>query len=327
MNQWPNPFIEQRADPFILRHGGEYYFIASVPEYDRLEIRRATTLAGLRDAMPVVVWRKPEQGPMSELIWAPELHNIDGTWVIWFAAAATQTLDTIGMFQHRMFALTCDNPDPLAGRWVERGQVKTPFDTFALDATTFSHQGKHWYLWAQKAPDIDGNSNLYLAELENPWSIKGEPVMLSRPEFDWECRGFLVNEGPAVITHGTRLFVSYSASATDENYCMGLLWINLEDDPLQAANWHKSPQPVFTTSYENCQYGPGHNSFTQTEEGEDVLVYHARNYTEIEGDPLYDPNRHTRLKLIRWNENGMPDFGTPPADTLTLTSHKSSVMP
>jgi GH43 family beta-xylosidase len=28
-----------------------------------------------------------------------------------------------------------------------------------------------------------------------------------------------------------------------------------------------------------------------------VLVYHARNYTEIEGDPLYDPNRHTRLKL------------------------------
>lgn len=47
-----------------------------------------------------------------------------------------------------------------------------------------------------------------------------------------------------------------------------------------------------------------------------MLVYHARNYTEIEGDPLYDPNRHTRLKLIRWNENGMPDFGIPPANTL-----------
>lgn len=35
MNQWPNPFIEQRADPFILRDGSHYYFIASVPEYDR----------------------------------------------------------------------------------------------------------------------------------------------------------------------------------------------------------------------------------------------------------------------------------------------------
>lgn len=60
----------------------------------------------------------------------------------------------------------------------------------------------------------------------------------------------------------------------------------------------------------------GHNSFTQTPEGEDVLVYHARNYTEIEGDPLYDPNRHTRLKLVSWREDGMPDFGIPPADTL-----------
>jgi GH43 family beta-xylosidase len=316
MNNWPNPFIEQRADPFILHHEGAYYFIASVPEYDRLEIRRAADIAGLRTAEPVVVWRKPDSGPMSQLIWAPELHCIDGTWVIYFAATHTHDLDELGMFQHRMFALTCDDADPLTSAWQERGQVKTPFDTFALDATTFMHQGKQWYLWAQKAPDIAGNSNLYLAELENPWTLKGQPVMLSKPEFDWECRGFLVNEGPAVIVHGNRLFVSYSASATDENYCMGLLWIDLDADPMQASNWHKSPQPVFTTSYENRQYGPGHNSFTQTPDGRDVLVYHARNYTEIEGDPLYDPNRHTRLKLIHWHENGMPDFGVPHADSL-----------
>ncbi|MCS2151857.1 family 43 glycosylhydrolase [Scandinavium goeteborgense] len=316
MSHWPNPFIEQRADPFILRHDGLYYFIASVPEYDRLEIRRAADIDGLRTAEPVVVWRKPDSGPMSQLIWAPELHRIDGTWVIYFAATHTHDLDALGMFQHRMFALTCDDADPLTGMWWEKGQVKTQFDTFALDATTFEHQGKHWYLWAQKAPDIAGNTNLYLAELENPWTIKGNPVMLSKPEFDWECRGFLVNEGPAVLVHHDKLFVSYSASATDENYCMGLLWIALDADPMQASNWHKLPQPVFTTSDENKQYGPGHNSFTQTPDGDDVLVYHARNYTEIEGDPLYDPNRHTRLKLIRWKENGMPDFGIPHADSL-----------
>lgn len=316
MQNWPNPFIEQRADPFILRHQGEYYFIASVPEYDRLEIRRATTLEGLRDAPGVVVWRKPDSGPMSHLIWAPELHFIDGRWVIYFAAAHTQAFDTLGMFQHRMFVLECADSDPLQGQWVERGQLKTQFDSFALDATTFAHQGKQWYLWAQKDPTIPGNTNLYLAELENAWTIKGQPVMLSKPELEWECRGFLVNEGPAVIRHGEKLFVTYSASATDENYCIGLLWIDIKADPLEVANWHKSPQPVFTTSRENRQFGPGHNSFTQTPEGEDVLVYHARNYTEIEGDPLYDPNRHTRLKLIHWQENGMPDFGIPPADNL-----------
>lgn len=315
MKNWPNPFIEQRADPFILRHEGEYYFIASVPEYDRLEIRRSTTLEGLRDAPGVVVWRKPDSGPMSHLIWAPELHVIDGKWVIYFAAAHTQAFDALGMFQHRMFVLECADSDPQRGKWVERGQLKTQFDSFALDATTFSHQDRQWYLWAQKDPAIPGNTNLYLAELENAWTIKGSPVMLSKPELEWECRGFLVNEGPAVIRHGDKLFVTYSASATDENYCIGLLWIDVKADPQEAANWHKSPQPVFTTSWDNRQFGPGHNSFTQTPEGEDVLVYHARNYTEIEGDPLYDPNRHTRLKLIRWQENGMPDFGIPHADS------------
>lgn len=28
MKTWPNPFIEQRADPYILRHQDSYYFIA-----------------------------------------------------------------------------------------------------------------------------------------------------------------------------------------------------------------------------------------------------------------------------------------------------------
>ena len=29
MQTWPNPFIEQRADPYILYHEGQYYFISS----------------------------------------------------------------------------------------------------------------------------------------------------------------------------------------------------------------------------------------------------------------------------------------------------------
>ncbi len=98
---WPNPFITQRADPFILRHGAGYYFIASVPEYDRLELRHATTLAGLREAPAVTVWRKPDQGEYSELIWAPELHHINGQWVIYFAAAPSREIKE-GLFQHRM---------------------------------------------------------------------------------------------------------------------------------------------------------------------------------------------------------------------------------
>jgi len=60
--------------------------------------------------------------------------------------------------------------------------------------------------------------------------------------------------------------------------------------------------------------GPGHNSFTVNENGEDVLIYHCHNYKEINGDPLYDPNRHTRAQVFHWNEDGTPNFGVPVND-------------
>lgn len=67
-----------------------------MPEYDRLAIRRADSLEDLGNAEEVVVWRKPDTGPMSQLIWAPELHHIDGKWYIYFAATHTQALDELG---------------------------------------------------------------------------------------------------------------------------------------------------------------------------------------------------------------------------------------
>ncbi|CAI0947445.1 family 43 glycosylhydrolase [Serratia quinivorans] len=314
MRNYPNPLIEQRADPFVLRHSdGYYYFTASVPEYDRLELRRARSLSELAQASPTVVWQKPQQGPMSHLIWAPELHFINGKWYLYFAAAHSPEIAG-GLFQHRMFALECSAANPLTGDWVEKGRIYTHIDSFSLDATHFEYRGQHYYLWAQKDPAIPGNSNLYLAEMEDPWTLKGRPVMLSQPELPWETVGFSVNEGPAVITHGQRIFISYSASATDENYCLGLLWADIDSDITDAAQWHKLDQPVFRTSVKNRQFGPGHNSFTLDEQGRDILVYHARNYTEIEGDPLYDPNRHTRIKPLEWDEEGMPVLGEPPAD-------------
>jgi len=84
---------------------------------------------------------------------------------------------------------------------------------------------------------------------------------------------------------------------------------------LDQNSWKKSPEPVFKSSEENSQYGPGHNSFSVSEDGnKDILVYHARNYKDIVGDPLYDPNRHTRAQIFNWNEDGTPNFGIPVPD-------------
>lgn len=304
------PLIEQRADPFIYKHSdGFYYFTASVPAYDRIELRRARTIDGLASAETVSVWHKPDTGPYSELIWAPEIHFNEGAWYVYFAAAPSREIKD-DLFQHRMYAIRCKDDNPLTGEWEFMGQIDTGIDTFCLDATTFTHKGQLYYMWAQKEEDIPGNSNLLIATMENPWTLSSEPVRLTIPEFEWECRGFMVNEGPAVLQRNGKVFVTYSASATDENYAMGLLWADEDADLMDPSSWHKSTKPVLVSEPKDDVFGPGHNSFTVSEDDESVLlVYHARTYTEIEGDPLWDPNRHTYVKHLRWDEDGMPVFG------------------
>lgn len=309
-----NPLVKQRADPWVYKHlDGYYYFTASVPEYDRIEVRRARTIQELPDAQPVVAWYKHEKGPMSINIWAPEIHYMKDKWYIYFAATHTaETKD--GVFDHRMYVLENESSNPLEGTWSEKGQVITAWESFALDATSFEHQGVQYYVWAQKDPKIPGNSNLYISEMCNPWTLTGPQVMISTPEHAWEIIGYKVNEGAAVLKRNGRIFMSFSCSATDFNYCMGLLIANEDSDLLNASSWTKLPYPVFQSNDDNGQYGPGHNSFTVNEDGEDVIVYHARNYKEIIGDPLYDPNRHTRVQVFHWKEDGLPDFGIPVRD-------------
>lgn len=303
---YPEPLVEKRADPYIYKHSdGYYYFTGSYPEYDRIVLRRAKTISGLKDAEETVIWEKYDSGEMSKHIWAPELHYIDGKWYIHFAAGREDDIWAI-----RPYVLECKDPNPLAGDWVEKGEVNIEFESFSLDATTFSHQGKRYLIWAQK---VNNNtvSNLYIAEMENPWTIK-EQQLLSEPEYDWEVIGFDVNEGPAVIKRNGRIFVAYSASETGHHYCMGLLSAAQDSDLLDRDSWHKKTEPVMQSSTETSLYGPGHNSFTKAEDGvTDLLVYHARPYKEIEGNPLYDPNRHGRIQELFWKENGEPYFGYP----------------
>lgn len=304
------PLIEQRADPYIHRHvDGYYYFTASVPAYDGIELRRSTTVAGLAPAKTKMIWRKADTGPCSDLIWAPEIHFNDGAWYVYFAAAPSREIKD-GLFQHRMYAISSRAENPLDGPWTFAGRIDTGMDTFCLDATTFTHRGTLYYLWAQKEQGIGGNSNLYIAPMQDPVTLAGEPTRLSIPEYDWETRGFRVNEGPAVVKHDRRIFITYSASATDENYAMGLLHADSDAALTETRSWTKSKDPVLTSSPEYNIYGPGHNSFTVAEDGStDLLVYHARTYTDIEGDPLWNPDRHTFVKPLLWDTNGMPVFG------------------
>ncbi|MGW2614936.1 family 43 glycosylhydrolase [Streptomyces sp. NPDC001500] len=321
---YTNPIAEKRADPHIYKHtDGYYYFTATVPEYDRIVLRRATTIQGLSTAQEVTVWTKHSSGVMGAHIWAPEIHFIDGKWYVYFAAGSTSDVWAI-----RMYVLEGSGANPLTATWTEKGQIKTTWESFSLDSTTFVVNGVRYLAWAQRNPSEDNNTSLFIAKLANPWTISGTPAEISRPTLSWETAGFKVNEGPAVIQHGGKVFMTYSASATDANYCLGMLTASAGADLTNPASWSKGTQPVFRTNAATSQYGPGHNSFTVSEDGRsDILVYHDRSYKDITGDPLNDPNRRTRVQKVYWKADGTPDFGIPVADGVTPKRFSSSNYP
>ena len=308
--KWNEPWILQRADPYIYRHtDGAYYFTASVPAYDGIVLRRADTLAALAQAPEVRIWEKHENGPMSEHIWAPELHFLDGCWYIYFAAGEKEDIWNI-----RPWVLACEGADPLSGKWTEKGKMRRApqdpfsFESFSLDATVFENKGQRYYVWAEKVGVGKQISNLYIAQMDTPWSLKTVQVLLTGPDYDWERVGFWVNEGPAVIKRGGRIYLTYSASETGAAYCMGMLTADEDADLLDPASWKKERYPVLASCEEKGIYGPGHNSFTTDGEGNDILVYHARTQKEITGDPLYNPNRHTMLMKVEWDSHQRPVF-------------------
>ena len=310
ITEYNTPFIEQRADPYIYRHtDGSYYFTASVPAYDCIVLRKAETLEGLQNAQETIIWRKHESGEMSQHIWAPEIHFLFGKWYIYFAAGEKDDIWKI-----RPFVLECQGDDPIKDTWVEKGKMQRSdddiysFEAFSLDATILEHKGSYYYIWAEKVSVGIQISNLYIAKMESATKLATAQVLLTTPDYDWERVDIWVNEGPAAIKHNGRIFVTYSASATGECYCMGMLSIGEDEDLLDPRAWKKERRPVLCSDREKGFYGPGHNSFTKLPDGRDVCVYHARTYLEIEGDPLYDPNRHTMLMEVKWNEQGYPVF-------------------
>ena len=304
------PWILQRADPYVYLHtDGWYYFTASIPAYDCIALRRAKSLAELPEAEEVVIWKKHESGPMSEHIWAPEIHYLFGKWYIYFAGGERDDIWNI-----RPYVLECQGDDPINDAWVEKGKMQRAagddfsFEAFSLDATVFEVNGEWYYVWAEKVGVGKQISNLYIAKMENGYTLKTVQVLLTTPDYDWERIGFWVNEGPGVVRRGNKIYLTYSASETGVDYCVGMLTADEDSDLLDPKSWVKERYPVLRTDESLEIYGPGHNSFTKDEEGNDIIVYHARKESVIVGDPLYNPNRHAMLMKVKWDENDRPVF-------------------
>ena len=319
-----NPLLPTGPDPWVTVKDGYYYYMNTVGT--NLTLWKTRSIGALGQAKKKVVWRPPVSGPYSHDLWAPELHLLGGKWYIYFAADAGTNQS------HRVWVLENPSADPLEGTWTMKGKLADPSDKWAIDPTVFENSGKLYVAWSGWEGDVNGVQSIYIAELENPWTIKGSRSRISSPEYPWEKIGdrervlkrdpeqnpaldvdeplhIDVNEGPEVLQHGDNIFMFYSASACwTDFYELGMLRARASDNLLDPASWKKSPVALFWQSPKAHAYGTGHNSFFKSPDGtQDWIIYHANP----EANQGCGNHRAPRAQPFTWKPDGTPDFGRP----------------
>jgi len=302
-----NPLLETGPDPWVVWWKGFYYY--SNTTGTNLTLRKTADITDLRHAEAKPVWT-PEPGQQwSNELWAPELHRWGHKWYIYFAGDAGDNPS------HRIYVVENDNDDPIEGTWTFKAKVSDSSDKWAIDPTMFEVGGEHYLVWSGWEGDKDGEQDLFIAHMSNPWTIDSPRTMISKPTYPWEKHGDLpgrhvdVNEGPEVLLHGNKIFLMFSASGCwTDFYTLGLLQADVGANLLDAKSWTKFDHPFLSTDPAAKAFGPGHNGFFKSPDGkQDWIIYHA-NPGQLEG---CGSMRSPRIQRFTWNTDGTPNFGTP----------------
>jgi GH43 family beta-xylosidase len=319
-----NPLLPSGADPYSFYKDGYYYYTHTLQ--NKLVIWKTKNLADLKNAESKTIWTPPTGTLYSKELWAPEIHFIQGKWYMYFAA------DDGDNNHHRMYVLENASIDPMQGDWTFKGKVADESaDKWAIDGDVFEHRGQLYMIWSGWEGDKNGQQDIFIAKMKNPWIIEAGRSKISGSDFDWEKHGDLndpnlshvnVNEGPQILQHGKKLFIIYSASGCwTDFYALGMLSADANADLLKPSSWKKSPEPLFKQSPENKVFAPGHNSFFKSPDGkEDWILYHA-NSEPNQGCGRF---RSPRMQKFSWNADGTPNFGVPVKENeaLAIPSNK-----
>ena len=320
-----NPLLKSGADPYSFYKDGYYYYTNTLA--DSIVIWKTKNLSELKTAEHRTIFRPPAGRPYSEELWAPEILFLRGKWYVYFAADDGKNI------HHRIYVLENSSHDPMAGDWQLKGKVSDATDKWAIDADVFEFKHKLYITWSGWEGDKNGEQDIYIARMKNPWTIEGERVRISKPELQWETKGDLhdaqnpphvsVNEGPQFLEHDGRLFIVYSASGCwTDAYALGMLSFTGNGNLLDSSAWQKSKEPVFIGSQKNGVYAPGHNSFFKSPDSKQYWILYHANSKELQGCGLY---RSPRTQMFTWNADGTPNFGEPVKEGVEIASPSEKI--
>lgn len=294
MKAFTNPIVPLNSqngtgtsDPYVIRHGGRYYHCYS--RRDGVYISVCDDLSELDSAEKMKVYSCIE-GKMGSGWYAPELHLIDGKWYIYGAPL----INDKGW--HCMTVLRATGDEPMC-EYDNIGMIPPIDNDYNLDGTVFEYNNSYYFVWSS-------GWKLHIARMASPVALEGRTENICCSELPFETVSGPVCEGPAVLKRNGKIHIIYSANdSRDDVYCLGKLTF-MGGDILDASSWKKNNEAVFKSTKKI--FGPGHCSFTEDENGDTYIVYHANL---VSGSGWN--GRNVFAQKIEWNSEDDPIFGEP----------------
>lgn len=302
------PVAWHKADPCIGRWNGKYYFI-STNDLDRehsIYIREANTIPELVTAQQVKILDAYTYPHLGNLLWAPELHVIDGRLYIFHAGTPQAFFEE----QSHVMALKEGGNPMKASDWEMPRRVLKKDGSYlyensgqgiTLDMTEFEAGNKHYVCWSQRQfLPVDQGAWLYIACIDpkTPWKLTTDPVLLSMPEFGWANNHTFVDEGPFALKKDGKIYLTFSSAAVDSTYVVGMLTADENADLLNLDNWVKENYPLLSSRSVEGEFGTGHNAYVTDDDGLVWNTYHAR--------PGIDGPRSSGIRRVHFNVEGFP---------------------
>lgn len=307
--------------PWVTEHEGLYYFMKMPPHSNSIFMYVSDNPKDFEHGREVMVLNPKEC--VLHHIWSPELHRINDKWYIYFEGD-----DGVNTDNHQIYVLENVNEDPTTGEWMLHGPIVTNEEwNFGLHPSSFVLNGKQYLLWSgwEHRRTETETQCIFIAEMENPWTLKSERVLISKPDFEWERQWvkpngrrsaypIFVNENPEpfVSPDGKFVFVGYSASGIWTPYhLLGLLYAPADADLLKASSWTKCAEPQFMPeeSIRDKVYGVSNISVLTLPGEEQSMIFYDVTEPDAEDEDVEASNVY--VKRISWNEKSMPIFGLP----------------
>ena len=310
---YPFPLIQGYGDPVLFRWDNKWYYISTNDNTGQIGIyvREADTVPALfaPDAKEHLILGVDEEKDFIQTFWAPEFHVIGGELYILLALGGKVWAPQCHVMKFKKNGKITD-----PGSWETPRRVLTKDGTLlgdgaiSLDMTFIRGKKAAYMAWSYRenlGTELDSGSMVCIAEVDEqePWKLKSDPVVLTRPLYGWEnVENTINNEGPYAFEKDGTIYLTYSGGSADRySYALGLLTASVDADLADVHSWKKSPTPVLSFYSVDGEYGAGHNSFFTDEEGNLMIVYHGE--TEIDST-LRCPG----IRRVHFDVQGRPVF-------------------